>query len=241
LHNVILNNNVNLFCFVMKNNLGRRLREKQEVRQRVLDAAGELLGQGGAEAVTLRRVAQRIEYSATTIYLYFPNKEALLQEVCAVDFAAFSRSLTAAQRLTDPLERLRRVARTYVDFGLQFPNHYRVMFMRPDAPARSTLSADAAPANAEARTSTPSEADATPYDFLHAAVFKAKAAGCLRPEYQDVPQCAQILWSGLHGLVALHLVRAQHPQVSWRPIQATADLMIDCLIRGCTHEASKTV
>jgi AcrR family transcriptional regulator len=227
----------------MKNHTRRRIREKQEVRLRVLDAARELFVRGGEEAVTLRRVAEQIEYSPTSIYLHFPNKETLIRELCAADFAAFSRVLNQAQRLSDPLERLRKSALAYIDFGLQHPHHYRAMFMTPsrepeesnESPAPlsvfSAVKAEAAMAESPAAALPP-----TPYDFLYAAVFKAMAAGCLRSDYRDAHQCAQALWSGLHGVVALHLARTKHRTVVWKPVQATAEMMIECLLRGMTSE-----
>ena len=60
--------------------------------------------------MTLRRVAERIEYSATTIYLYFANKETLIQALCSDDFVAYSRVLLQAERVGGPLARLRKIA-----------------------------------------------------------------------------------------------------------------------------------
>ena len=46
---------------------------------------------------------------------------------------------------------------------------------------------------------------------------------------------AQIIWSGLHGVISLHLVRARYAAVAWRPVQNGAELMIECLIDGLTN------
>ena len=112
----------------MANNVQRRLREKNEMRLKILDAARDLFTTGGEEAVTLRKVAEKIEYSATTIYLHFADKEALLRELCTADFLVFSRTLKQAERIGDPVERLRQMASAYVDFGLQYPGYYRLMY-----------------------------------------------------------------------------------------------------------------
>ena len=210
------------------------------MRLKVLDSARELFLSGGEDAVTLRRVAERIEYSATTIYLYFPNKEALIQELCAADFVDYSRTLQQAERIPDPMLRLRKVATAYVDFGLLYPAHYRSMFMTPassqvvdtDQPNPETL--------ADTKVGSPRfQAPPTPpnpYDFLHTAVFKAMAAGCFRPPYRDVAMISQVLWSGLHGVISLHLVRSRYASVAWRPVQTGAEMMIDCLLAGLTHD-----
>ena len=212
----------------MKNNVVRRKRERDEVRLKIIEAARELITGGSEAALTLREVARRIEYSATTIYLHFPNKEALVRALCAADFADFSRRLIHAERLADPLERLRTVAMGYIDFGLQYPNQYRAMFIhRSDA---GVMRDD--PADPEHDSQRPENEARTAYDFLHSAVFKAMAAGIFRPEYRDIPLITQSLWSGLHGVVSLHQVRSNHPKVAWRPIRSLAETTVECLVNG---------
>jgi AcrR family transcriptional regulator len=76
----------------------RREREKQATRQLILDAARELLVEGGAEALTMRALAERIEYSATAIYAHFADKEALVTELSVCDFQAFTEHLAGADR-----------------------------------------------------------------------------------------------------------------------------------------------
>ncbi len=64
----------------------RRDREKEELRQKILDAAVELIARDGHEALTIRKLASRIEYSPRTIYLYFADKETLLEDVVEEGF-----------------------------------------------------------------------------------------------------------------------------------------------------------
>ena len=199
------------------------------MRLKIIEAARELFTGSSDEALTLRGVAQRIEYSATTIYLYFPNKELLVRALCAADFADFSRRLLQAERLADPLDRLRAVALGYVDFGLQYPNQYRAMFITRAA-SRASAADEAVPSNREVEEKEGRERDA--YDFLNSAVFKALAAGVFRPEYRDIALMTQTLWNGLHGVVSLHQVRANHPGITWRPIQVLAETMVECLLNG---------
>src|SRR5215470_5502817 len=68
----------------------RRERERQELRTKILDAARELFAAEGYDAVTMRKIAERIEYSATAIYQHFEDKDALLQELCRHDFREFA-------------------------------------------------------------------------------------------------------------------------------------------------------
>ena len=64
----------------------RRVREKEVVRGKILDAARELFVAEGYEAVTMRKIAQAIEYSPTAIYLHFRDKEAVINAICDTDF-----------------------------------------------------------------------------------------------------------------------------------------------------------
>src|SRR5688572_10720436 len=109
----------------------RREREKQELRTKILDAARELFVQEGYEAVTMRRIAERIEYSPTAIYLHFKDKDSLLRELCEADFLKLAEELVARELPEDPVARLRGAALGYVEFARRYPNHYRLMFMTP--------------------------------------------------------------------------------------------------------------
>ena len=71
----------------------RRIREKSEVREKILDAARDLFVTYGYDGVTMRKVAARIDYSPTAIYLHFADKESLFREVCHQDFHRLSRGV----------------------------------------------------------------------------------------------------------------------------------------------------
>ena len=108
----------------------RREREKKELRQKILNAARELLVKKGYEAVTMREIAKRIEYSATALYKHFADKDALVRELCREDFAAFAQYfLQQVASSGDPRERMARAALSYLDFAEQYPGQYRLMFM----------------------------------------------------------------------------------------------------------------
>src|SRR5437879_1972140 len=94
----------------------RRTREKGELRAKILDAARELFATQGYEAVTMRKVADKIEYSPTAIYLHFKDKTALIRELCDNDFMTFAGQFMKLVKISDPIERLRKVGYAYVDF-----------------------------------------------------------------------------------------------------------------------------
>ncbi len=76
----------------------RREREKQELRTRILDAARELFAELGYEAVTMRKIAERIEYSPTAIYFHFKDKDALMRELCEMDFSTLAQQFRTIAR-----------------------------------------------------------------------------------------------------------------------------------------------
>ena len=202
----------------------RRDRERNETRKRILDAARELFATQGYDAVTMRKIAEKIEYTPTAIYFHFKDKDSLIAELCAGDFLAFSRLLFGIGSIADPIERLRRLADGYVSFAIDYPNHYRLLFMTPH-PSRADED--------RVRRGVPEE-DA--YRFLQLTVAQAIAEGRFRPELTDADLVAQLLWAALHGVVSLHIAKCNESWIEWRPIRETTRLMVDALTRGLSRQ-----
>jgi AcrR family transcriptional regulator len=102
------------------------------LRQEILDAASELFVRDGYENVSMRRIADKIEYSPTTIYIYFKDKAELLEQVCKETFAKLVQRLgKIMERPGDPVERLKSGLVAYIEFGLENPHQYRATFMMP--------------------------------------------------------------------------------------------------------------
>jgi AcrR family transcriptional regulator len=100
----------------------RRARQRKSLRQQILDAASELFVRDGFENVSMRRIADKIEYSPTTIYLYFHDKAELLDQVCQETFARLLEVLSKIMdQPGDPLERLARGLHTYIDLAWRIP------------------------------------------------------------------------------------------------------------------------
>ena len=203
----------------------RRAREREEIRTLILDAARELFAAEGIEAVTMRRIAEKIEYSPTAIYFHFRDKEALLTELCNIDFRAFAQGFAKMAEIADPIERLRASGYAYIDFGLRNPSHYRLMFMTPKTVSSS-----------EILRGDPTE-DA--YAFVKGIVVEIKAAGRFRPGLTDVDLLTQVVWSGVHGLVSLEIAKCTDDWVDWRPMEERARVGIDMIIKGLMTEAAR--
>lgn len=199
----------------------RREREREEIRTLILDAARELFAAQGYEAVTMREIAKRIEYSPTAIYFHFKDKEALLHEICDADFGTLAHQLADAAQIADPIEKLRATGTAYFRFGVEHPNHYRLMFMTPHPPLHSE--------DSQLRRGNPEE-DA--YQFLKDIVAEAIAQGRFRPELNDVELVAQTIWGGVHGVISLQIAKCNDDWVEWRDLERRAQTMIDVLVRG---------
>lgn len=94
----------------------------------IISAAASIVEERGPEGITMREVADRVGYSPTTIYLYFKNKEQLLDETVNRAYEWFADHIEAAEKGTTPLETIRSAAHAYLDWGLENPAMYRLMF-----------------------------------------------------------------------------------------------------------------
>lgn len=197
----------------------RREREREEIRTRILDAARELFASEGVDSVTMRRIADRIEYSPTAIYFHFKDKESLLAELCDFDFRNFAHGFALIAQMPDPVERLRAAGRSYVEFGLSNPSHYRLMFMTPKPPHEQDESGKGNP-----------EEDA--YAFVRAIVLDLQAQGRLREDARDVDLVAQTIWATIHGLVSLEIAKCNDEWVEFRPIEERTQAIIETIERG---------
>src|SRR5262245_27558434 len=161
----------------------RRERDRQGLRSKILDAARELFMSEGYDRVTMRRIADAIEYSPTAIYTHFADKDDLVRALCADEFGLLLGALPRQAPAT-PLEAIRQLGLAYARFGFAYPNHYRFMFMT-DKPQHE-LSAEGQQA----------------FGLLRAAVQKAVSSGRFRRD-EDVDAAAQVIWASVHGVVSL--------------------------------------
>src|ERR1700730_1140520 len=92
----------------------RRLRDQQELKQSMMEAARAIALAEGWSNVTMRKIADRIEYSHAAIYDYFENKDVLLLELVHEGFRLLEAELQAARaQAHDPVEAMRLIGRSY--------------------------------------------------------------------------------------------------------------------------------
>lgn len=165
----------------------RKEREKEDVRRKILDAAHHLFEAHGYENVTMRAVADAIEYSPTTIYHHFENKDALVEALCFEDFERLTSAMNRGPLPKDPVERLKALGRAYVAFGLANPNHYRFMFMTGG--------------DWKNHAKDPGTPPSQSYAVLREVVVQAMEEGYFKKA--DVDLISQVVWSAIHGVVSL--------------------------------------
>ena len=190
----------------------RQERDREAVRRSILDAARELFENEGYDKVTMRRIAEAIEYSPTTIYLHFEDKDDLVRALCNEDFARLLQALSLSPPAADPIESIRQLGRAYVGFAVDNPNHFRFMFM-------------SAHHKDEART--PDDPGWRSFGALLDAVKRGVAAG--RFKAVDPLTAAQVLWMNVHG-VACALITM--PPAQWPHGPAANDLVDQVIENG---------
>jgi AcrR family transcriptional regulator len=193
----------------------RKARQKRFLRQEILDAASELFVRDGYENVSMRRIADRIEYSPTTIYLYFKDKSELLEQVCKETFARLIQRLTKIMdQPGDPVERLRKGLIAYIEFGVGNPHHYRATFMMPfpeDFDKKRFVQDDSPGMQA--------------FAFLTRGLADCVRAG--KVPAINVELASQTLWAGIHGITSLLITHDGFPWVGReKVIHSTVDTLV---------------
>ncbi len=195
----------------------RREREKQQVRQEILDAARELFIKEGYESVSMRKIAEKIEYSPATIYLYFDDKAELVHSLCEEAFVKLVNMFeTLGGDLSDPVSALRKCGRAYVEFGLKYPNDYKVTFMlnlKPDMSPEEYLREDSMGMRA--------------YGYLRKIVEECVRQG--KFPGADVETTTQTMWIVVHGVTSLLIA---HPHFPWVEREGLIDFTIERIING---------
>ncbi len=198
--------------------LARRERERAATRQKILNAARRMLVQHGYEGTTMRAIAAKIGYTPTAIYHYFKDKDALVAELSAIDYRAFSQALQRTGSDGNPVDRLANIGAAYVEFGLTHPMQYQFLFMM----RRPLGSPSAMYGNPEKEA----------YAFLRQTCAEAIATGQLHREFTDPDELAQMSWASVHGLVSLRVAKGDDPSFPWRDVRQVREKLSGVFRRG---------
>ena len=198
----------------------RQARDKANFRKSILDAARTLIQEDGYEKLTIRKIADRIEYSPMSLYNHFADKDEILIALAREGFAKIGKTLPKPGS-GEPVAVLRNALLKYVDFGLKHPEEYELLFMT----RRSSGGRSSAKASNEANI--PDDAGGqTAFRRMLEYVDAALAAGVVAGERFEL---AKVLWAGIHGCVSLQITQTRFP---FGPQKVFAEAVVDTLLAG---------
>ncbi len=191
----------------------RKERERQEMRARIIDAAISMFLTEGYEKTSIRNIAEKIEYSPATIYLYYKDKDELLYEVQKQAFAKLEETFAKEVTSTDPWERLTQLCRSYVRFGKANPEMYDLMFTIK-APMNCVAAEDGWDNNSDS------------FMLLLTTLQECMEHGLIR--FKDPMVAALSVWSMGHGLVSLDVsCRLQAMQIDEATLVQLTNAAVD--------------
>ena len=183
------------------------------MRKRIIDVATAMFMEEGYEKTSIRNIAEKIEYSPATLYLYYKDKDELLYEVQKQAFGKLEEVFATEATSEDPWTRLTQICHSYVRFGKANPELYELMFMMR-APMNSIKE------NEPWRNNTDS------FVVLVKCLTECMEKGLLK--FNDVMLAAFSVWSMGHGLVSLDVsCRLQAMNMTERDIDELTVTAID--------------
>ncbi len=168
----------------------RKEREKEALRHKVITAATELFREVGYEAVSMRKIAKRVEYSVGTLYLYYRDKDQLFFAVQQRAFKVGFAYIQQIDPMDSPMDRLITLGQRYVRFGVDNPDLYRLMFMM-EGPMAALEEDETWRSGLEL------------HGLLTDTVNDCIAAEEIKSD--DPDSLSFGLWSLVHGMVSLHI------------------------------------
>jgi AcrR family transcriptional regulator len=194
------------------------LEERRDVRERILHAAGQIIAAEGYAALSMRKLAQRVGYSPAAIYLHFRNREEIGRAVGQSGYRQLMEAMTAAASgVAGPAARLRVLLQSYVRFGLEHPETYRLILMSDAAYLKAVF--------AEKSDDDPAE---LAFELLVTTIAELRANGYSAGSH-SVLELAESCWVMVHGIVSLRLTCDGYPITSADQI---CSIYIETLLRG---------
>lgn len=166
----------------------RKEAERALMRRRILESAMRLFLEEGFENVSMRRIAESIEYSPATIYLYFKDKNEIFYALHAMGLEKLYERQQSILAVKDPWKRLRKHGEVYVSFALENPEYYDLIFIMRGVGERI-------------REDKCWDVGSRSFEFLKQNVRECIEAGYL--EKTNLDMAAFAFWSVTHGIASL--------------------------------------
>jgi AcrR family transcriptional regulator len=195
-----------------------------ERREEILAVAQRLFVEDGYAKTTIRRIAAELGLCSTVLYLYFPDKGAILEEICANTFAELTRECQSIRASgQDAVANLYEATAGYIRFGLEHPHEYLLTFNQPAQDAQLPKGAE-----------SDDDPGCRAYTSFRALVEDVVAT---RPASQAAADVlTQCLWAGMHGLIMLQLTK---PGFAWANRDELIQKHVAVLCGGLLESASK--
>jgi AcrR family transcriptional regulator len=170
----------------------RKTKKKEELRELILEGAKKLFVKNGIDATTIRNIADAVDYSVGTVYVYFKDKNAILHALHTQGFAQLAGDFKVLYNVTNPMVRLRAMGKVYISFALQNPDMYDLMFnLKAPMEFLNTL-----------QNEEWNEGKAT-FDVLRTTVKQCMEAGHFKGH--KLEPLSFMIWSLVHGMCSLKI------------------------------------
>ena len=184
------------------------------MKRLIMDAAMRMFVEAGYEKTSIRNIAEKIEYSPATIYLYYKDKDELLYDVQAQGFSQLLEIFQQKATDKDPFKRLAQMSKAYVEFGMEHPDIYDLMFIIR------------APMNKIEEEGTKWVNGDACFQYLLVTLEECMEKGLIK--FTDKMVGALSIWSMLHGLVSLNVrCRMKVSNLNEEDIPGVLDITID--------------
>jgi AcrR family transcriptional regulator len=201
----------------------RKVRDKQEIKNRIMMAALQLFHDKGYGNVTIRQIASKIEYSPATIYLYFKDKADIFHSLYESGFKKFYPMQLSTLSIQDPFERLKKHGEIYVQFALENKEFYDIMFIMRVTGFKVKEKSE----RREWGTGYQS------YEFLKQNIKDCINAGYFTGENVDI--LSFMIWSCVHGISSL-IIRDRTAIIPEEYIDGLIKGSLSCLFSQLTKK-----
>lgn len=181
----------------------KRTKRHLKTRQSILDAARAIIAEDGPDALSMRSLADRIDYSAPGLYEYFGSKEEIIAAVCDEGQRYLYEAMNAVDPALPPADYLYEIGIAYIGFALAHPDYFLLMFTVAPPPNSGPQS--------EATVKDALTAEGSAYRILVQAIQRGLDAGVFRtrPGF-GLDEMAYAAWTLVHGVAMLRTTALRH-------------------------------